>query len=54
MLRQLRRLRWDLDTEIVWDAASVHVPRLPDAARRLQAAAASEDGDAEAGDKGAE
>jgi uncharacterized protein with HEPN domain len=25
-----------LDREIVWDAASVHVPRLLDAARRLQ------------------
>jgi len=25
-----------LDTEILWDAASVHVPRLLDAARRLQ------------------
>lgn len=25
-----------LDTEIVWDAATVHVPRLLDAARRLQ------------------
>lgn len=27
-----------LDTEILWDAASVHVPRLLDAARRLQSA----------------
>jgi uncharacterized protein with HEPN domain len=26
-----------LDTEILWDAATVHVPRLLDAARRLQA-----------------
>ena len=43
-----------LDTEIVWDAASVHVPRLLGAARRLQAAAASEDGDAESGDEGTE
>jgi len=25
-----------LDTEILWDAASVHIPRLLDAARRLQ------------------
>jgi len=43
-----------LDTEIVWDAASAHVPRLLDAARRLQAAAPSEDDDAEAGDEGTE
>jgi uncharacterized protein with HEPN domain len=41
-----------LDTEIVWDAASVHVPRLLGAARRLKAAAASEDGKAEDGDEG--
>jgi uncharacterized protein with HEPN domain len=36
-----------LDTEIIWDAATVHVPRLLDAARRLQAAAQRQDSDAD-------
>jgi uncharacterized protein with HEPN domain len=33
-----------LDTELIWDAASVHVPRLLAAARRLQANARTQDG----------
>jgi uncharacterized protein with HEPN domain len=41
-----------LDPELTWDAASVHVPRLLDAARRLQASANLGTDDADGADVG--